>query len=41
MNLLDDATNQTFKFRTKNRVEINDEPKVSEIIVTLYLKNLW
>ena len=40
MNLLDDATNQTFKFRTKNRVEINDEPKVSEIIVTLYLKNL-
>ena len=27
INLLDDTTNQPFKFRTKDQVEINDEPK--------------
>ena len=26
-NLLDDLSNKTFKFRTKNFVEINDESK--------------
>ena len=27
INLLDDTTNQPFKFRTRNLVEINDESK--------------
>ena len=27
INLLDDATNQSFKFRTRNWVGINDESK--------------
>ena len=26
-NLIDDASNQPYKFRTKNRVEINDESR--------------
>ena len=38
INLLDDTTNQPFKFRIKNWVEINDESKESMIIATLDLR---
>ena len=31
-NLLDDASNQPSKFKTNNRVEINDESRVYNIV---------
>ena len=40
INLLDDATNQLSKCRTRNWVEMNDESK-GMIIVTLNLKCQW
>ena len=41
INLLDDTTNQPFKFRIKNWVEMNDESKESMRIATLDLRRPW
>ena len=41
INLLDDTTNQPFKFRTRNSVEINDESKGRYDDSNIRLKTPW
>ena len=36
--LLDDTTNQTSKFRTKNWVEMNDESRIMYNVINLKLQ---